>query len=109
VDVATCRHVAATTFVICTAFEPAPARGAAVAQVNPILRGRVNYFRVGNARQAFNKVQYHVERKVRRFAAKRRKRTGFGWKRWSSDIVYGSWGLFRDYPLAFASATARTG
>jgi RNA-directed DNA polymerase len=81
---------------------------AAVAQVNPILRGCVNYFRVGNSSQAFNKVQYHVERKVRRFAAKQRKRTGFGWKRWSSDIVYGSWGLFRDYHLAIASAKART-
>jgi RNA-directed DNA polymerase len=81
---------------------------AAVAQVNPIHRGWVNYFRVGNSSQAFNKVQYHVERKVRRFAAKQRKRTGFGWKRWSSDIVYGSWGLFRDYYLAYASANART-
>jgi RNA-directed DNA polymerase len=45
---------------------------------------------------------------VRRFAAKQRKRTGFGWKRWSSDIVYKSWGLFLDYHLAYASAKART-
>ena len=81
---------------------------AAVAQVNPILRGWVNYFKVGNSSQAFNKVKYHVERKVRRFAAKQRKRTGFGWKRWSSDIVYGSWGLFREYHLAYASGKART-
>jgi len=80
---------------------------AAVAQVNPVLRGWVNYFKVGNSSQAFNKVKYHVERKVRRFAAKQRKRTGFGWKRWSSDVVYGSWGLFRDYRLMYASATAR--
>jgi RNA-directed DNA polymerase len=81
---------------------------AAVAEVNPILRGWVNYFKVGNSSQAFNKVKYHVERKVRRFAAKQRKRQGFGWKRWSSDIVYGTWGLFRDYRLAYASANART-
>jgi hypothetical protein len=81
---------------------------AAVARVNPILRGWVNYFQVGNSSQAFNKVRYHVERKVRRFAAKQRKRTGFGWKRWSSDIVYGTWGLFQDYRLAYASAKART-
>jgi RNA-directed DNA polymerase len=80
---------------------------AAVAQVNPVLRGWVNYFKVGNSSQAFNKVKYHVERKVRRFAAKQRKRTGCGWKRWSSDVVYGSWGLFRDYRLAYASANAR--
>jgi RNA-directed DNA polymerase len=81
---------------------------AAVAAVNPILRGWVNYFQVGNSSQAFNKVKYLVERKVRRFAAKQRKRTGFGWKRWSSEIVYGSWGLFQGYHLAYASAKART-
>ena len=33
---------------------------AAVAQVNPILRGWVNYFRVGNSSQAFNKVKHHA-------------------------------------------------
>lgn len=82
---------------------------AAVAQVNPILRGWVNYFRVGNSSQAFKKLKYYAERKVRRFAAKKSKRNGFGWKRWSSDIVYGTWGLFGDYRLVYASAKARAG
>ena len=58
--------------------------------------------------QRVSEVKHHVERKVRRFAAKQRKRTGFGWKRWSSDVVYGSWGLFQDYQLAYTSANART-
>jgi RNA-directed DNA polymerase len=80
---------------------------AAVAQVNPILRGWVNYFRVGNSSQAFGKVKYRVERQVRRFAARQRKRQGFGWKRWSSRIVYRSWGLFEDYHVAYATAKAR--
>lgn len=80
---------------------------AAVAKVNSILRGWVNYFQVGNSSQAFAKVRLHVERKVRRFAAKKSKRTGFGWKRWSSDVVYETWGLFRDYRLVYASAKAR--
>jgi RNA-directed DNA polymerase len=71
----------------------------AVAEVNMILRGWVNYFRVGNSSQAFNKVRYHVERKVRRFAAKKGQRKGFGWKRWSSAVVYTTWGLFGDYRL----------
>jgi RNA-directed DNA polymerase len=81
---------------------------AAVVQVNPILRGWVNYFRVGNSSQAFAKVKYQVECKVRRFAAKKSKRKGFGWKRWSSEIVYGTWGLFGDYRLTYASAKVRT-
>jgi RNA-directed DNA polymerase len=82
---------------------------AAVAQVNPILRGWVNYFRVGNSGQAFAKVKYHVDRKVRRFAAKKSKRKGFGWKRWSSKTVYGTWGLFDSYRVQYTNAKARTG
>lgn len=81
----------------------------AVANVNPIVRGWVNYFRVGNSSQAFLKVKDQVERKVRRFAAKKSKRSGFGWKRWSSDVVYGTWGLFGDYRVVYTNAKARTG
>ena len=69
----------------------------AVAWVNPIVRGWVAYFRVGNSADALQKVRYHVERQVRRFAAKKSKRRGFGWKRWSSEVVYGAWGLYDDY------------
>jgi len=73
----------------------------AIAQVNPIVRGWVNYFRVGNSSRAFDKVKYHVERKVRRYAVKKLKRKGFGWSRWSSKVVYGTWGLFNDYRVRY--------
>lgn len=77
---------------------------AAVAEINPILRGWVNYFRVGNSSRAFDKVKYQVERKVRRFAVKKLKRKGLGWARWSSDVVYGQWGLFNDYRIRYYAA-----
>jgi RNA-directed DNA polymerase len=51
----------------------------ALASVNPIVRGWVNYFRVGNSSRAFGKARDQVERKVRRFAAKKSKRTRCGW------------------------------
>ncbi|MBW1868821.1 MAG: group II intron reverse transcriptase/maturase [Deltaproteobacteria bacterium] len=73
----------------------------AVEQVNGIVRGWANYFRVGNAAHALQKVKYHVERKVRRFAARKSKRGGFGWKRWSSEVVYGAWGLYGDYQVRY--------
>ena len=71
----------------------------AVAQVNQIVRGWVAYFRVGNSADVLQKVKYEVERKVRRFAVRKRKRKrgGFGWNRWSSEVVYGDWGLYNDY------------
>jgi hypothetical protein len=37
----------------------------------------------------------------RHMAAKKCKRKGFGWKRWSSTVVYGTWGLFRDYRVVY--------
>lgn len=73
----------------------------AVAQVNPVVRGWVNYFRVGNSTDAFSKVKFHVERKVRRFASRQRGQRGFGWKRWSKAVVYGAWGLFNDYRVVY--------
>jgi len=76
----------------------------AMARINPILRGWVNYFRVGNSADAFRTVRFHVENKVRRFAARKKKRRGLGWKRWSKDVVYDTWGLFRDYRVVYASA-----
>ncbi len=60
-----------------------------------------NYFRVGNSAEALQKVRYQVERKVRRFAARKSKRGGFGWKRWSSEVVYNAWGLYDDYQVRY--------
>ena len=75
----------------------------AVARVNPIVRGWVNYFRIGNSTREFDAVRAGVERKVRRFAVKKMKRRGFGWARWSSAVVYGTWGLFDDYQIRYAT------
>ena len=75
----------------------------AVARVNPIVRGWVNYFRIANSKREFDAVRTGVERKVRRFAVKKMKRRGFGWTRWSSAVVYGAWGLFDDYQIRYAT------
>jgi Group II intron, maturase-specific domain len=57
--------------------------GRVIAVINPILRGWVNYFRVGNAARCFRFVKEWVEKKVRRHLMRARGRRGFGWKRWS--------------------------
>jgi RNA-directed DNA polymerase len=73
----------------------------AVARVNQAVRGWVNYFRGSNASRTFDVIRNAVEKKVRRYAMKKRKRKGFGWRRWSSEVVYGNWGLFDDYQVRY--------
>jgi RNA-directed DNA polymerase len=68
-----------------------------IALINPILRGWVRYFAVGDASRCFGFVKDWVEKKVRRHLMRARKRRGFGWKRWSRQWLYTHLGLFKDY------------
>jgi RNA-directed DNA polymerase len=84
-----------------------PLRGV-IDQINPILRGWVNYFAVGNSSRCFSFVRMWVEKKIRRLLAKARQRRGLGWKRWSNRWLYDGLGLFNGYqvrrlPVAKAS------
>ena len=72
-----------------------------IAVINPILRGWVNYFRVGNAARCFSIVRSWVERKVRRHMMRARGRRGFGWKRWSRAWLHTTLGLFADYRVQY--------
>jgi RNA-directed DNA polymerase len=69
--------------------------------VNAVIRGWVNYFRIGNSNSTFYKVKYFIEKKVRRFVAKRKGLSGFGWKRWSREEIYQKWGLYNDYRIRY--------
>lgn len=68
--------------------------------INPILRGWVQYFRVGHASRCFCFVKDWVEKKVRRHLMRARKLPGFGWKKWSRSWLYGTLGLFNGYRVA---------
>jgi RNA-directed DNA polymerase len=67
--------------------------------INPILRGWVNYFAVGNSGECFGVLQDWVEKKVRRHMMHARKRQGFGWKRWSRPWLYENLKLFNGYKV----------
>ncbi len=71
-----------------------------IALINPVLRGWVNYFRVGQASRCFGYVKDWVEKKIRRHLMRAHKRPGFGWKRWSRQWLYRQLGLFSDYRIA---------
>src|SRR5712692_5094293 len=51
-----------------------------IAKINPILRGWVNYFRVGHSSSCFFMVKRWVEKRVRQHLMRARGRKGYGWK-----------------------------
>jgi RNA-directed DNA polymerase len=67
--------------------------------INPVLRGWMNYFAVGNSGECFSFIQDWVEKKVRRHMMKARKRKGFGWTRWSRQWLYDTLKLFNGYKV----------
>jgi len=71
--------------------------GEVVEEINLILRGWVNYFRVGHSHRCFAMVKRWVEKRVRRHLMRARGREGMGWKRWSKEWKYGPLGLYADY------------
>jgi len=68
-----------------------------ISLINPMLRGWVNYFAVGNSSECFTYIRDWVEKKVRRHLAHARKRKGFGWEQWSRSWLYDTLGLFNSY------------
>jgi RNA-directed DNA polymerase len=71
--------------------------GKVIDEINPILRGWANYFRVGHSNRCFSMVKHWVEKKIRRHLMRAKGRKGMGWKRWSREWIYGTLGLFNDY------------
>jgi RNA-directed DNA polymerase len=72
--------------------------------INPILRGWVNYFRIGHSSKCFGYVKDWVEKKVRRHLMRARKLRGFGWDRWSRAWFYETLGLYSDYRVKYYEA-----
>ena len=72
--------------------------------INPILRGWVNYFRLGNSSRCFGYIKDWVEKRIRRHLMRACKRRGFGWNRWSSAWLYETLGLFNDYQVRYYRA-----
>jgi C-terminal processing protease CtpA/Prc len=71
--------------------------GKVIEIINPILRGWVNYFRIGDSSRCFSMVKRWVEKKVRRHLMRASGRKGMGWKRWSTEWLYNTLGLFDGY------------
>jgi RNA-directed DNA polymerase len=80
--------------------------GRVIKQINPILRGWVNYFARFHASQTLSYLRTWVEKKVRRHLARNSKRHGFGWKRWSRRWLHMQLGLFNSYGVQWPAQKA---
>ncbi len=67
--------------------------------INPMLRGWVAYFAVGNSSECFGFIKDWVEKKIRRHMERARNRKGFGWTRWSTQWLYESLRLYNGYKV----------
>jgi RNA-directed DNA polymerase len=72
-----------------------------IERINPILRGWVNYFRIGHSARCFSYVRNWVEESARRHLMRNQKRRGFGWKRWTRERLNRYLGLYRDYGIRY--------
>jgi RNA-directed DNA polymerase len=70
-------------------------------EINPILRGWVNYFAMGHSSRCFAFIRDWVEKKIRSHLARACQRRGFGWKRWSREWLYETLGLFNKYHISY--------
>jgi group II intron reverse transcriptase/maturase len=70
-----------------------------VRQVNPVLRGWVNYFRRCNASRSLQRVHEYSEFKVRKVVQRRRRYRTFGWHHVSLSEIYDDLGLYNDYTV----------
>jgi len=74
-----------------------------ISLINPVIRGWVNYFRVGNSSRVFGYIRDWIEKKIRRHMMSAKKRRGFGWNRWSRTWLYTNLGLYNDYKIRYYS------
>lgn len=70
-----------------------------IKELNPIIRGWANYFRIGNSARIFSKIRGYTVMRVRRFIRRRQNRGGYGWKEIPNDFLYGKLGLYYGWRL----------
>jgi RNA-directed DNA polymerase len=75
--------------------------GRLIEQINPVLRGWVNYFAMGHSSRCFAFIRDWVEKKIRSHLARACQRRGFGWKRWNRGSLYSTLGLFNQYRVSY--------
>ena len=68
--------------------------------INPILRGWVQYFRIGHSSKAFGYVKDWLTKKIRRHLMRAKGKRGFGWKQWSTKGLYATYNIYSNFNVS---------
>lgn len=68
--------------------------------INPILRGWVQYFKIGHSAKVFGYIKDWLTKKIRRHLMKAKREKGFGWQRWSTKELYEVYKIYSDFKTA---------
>lgn len=68
--------------------------------INPILRGWVQYFRIGHSSKAFGYVEDWLTKKIRRHLMRAKGKQGFGWKQWSTKGLYAKYNIYSNFKVS---------
>jgi len=74
-----------------------------ILRTNRMIRGWVNYFRIGNSSRVFHDIRRHVEVKLRRVLQRKAGRHGCGWRRYDYAYLYQRLGLYSDYHVRWST------
>ncbi len=75
-----------------------------IAELTPVIRGWVNYFRAGNSTKKFGKIKYYILQRIRKFMRRRRGKAGYGYKEYPMTYLYQELGLYNDYRVSWMKA-----
>lgn len=73
-----------------------------VKDLQPVLRGWVNYFKIANSSRKFGKVKQYVAQRIRKFMRRQRQEVGYGYKQYPDAYLYQKLGLYNDYRVSWA-------
>jgi RNA-directed DNA polymerase len=68
--------------------------------INPILRGWVQYFKIGHSGKTFGYIKDWLTKKIRRHLMKAKREKGFGWQRWNTKELYEVYKIYSDFRTA---------
>lgn len=70
-----------------------------IQNLNKFLTGWTGYYRLGNSSKDLNALCRYTNKRVRRLMQRHKGKSGFGWYKLSSDVLYGRLGLFYNYKV----------